>query len=234
MSVKHYNVTGKPYPRRQYMLEYAAKHKERRRENFRKWQEKNREHRRKYCRDWGRSHPDVVRERNRIQSLKNKEQRAIKSKEYREKNREKISLKMREYHKKNYPIKRELILRKTTEYAKSHPEVRHKCYLNYKRKNPHYHSVKSAQRRVKILSLPTDEFVDGIIVSVKAKKTFKCYYCQRRFSRSEMHIDHIIPIARGGSHTSDNICSSCKTCNLTKNQKTLDRLTFIEQRLLPL
>lgn len=43
-----------------------------------------------------------------------------------------------------------------------------------------------------------------------------CQYCQRKFKRSELNIDHVIPMSRGGKTTWDNIVCSCLTCN---NQK---------------
>ena len=37
-----------------------------------------------------------------------------------------------------------------------------------------------------------------------------------------LHIDHVIPIARGGSHSMDNLRPACSSCNRMKNRSTLD------------
>lgn len=40
--------------------------------------------------------------------------------------------------------------------------------------------------------------------------------------RDGLHIDHVIPIARGGAHAMDNLRPACATCNHMKNRSTLD------------
>lgn len=40
--------------------------------------------------------------------------------------------------------------------------------------------------------------------------------------REGLHIDHVIPIARGGSHSMDNLRPACSSCNRMKNRSTLD------------
>ncbi len=47
-----------------------------------------------------------------------------------------------------------------------------------------------------------------------------CYHCDRRFHPSELTMDHLIPIARGGQSTKGNVVPSCKPCNTQKGYKT--------------
>lgn len=58
-----------------------------------------------------------------------------------------------------------------------------------------------------------------------------CYYCKKRFHPSELTMDHIVPIARGGKSTRGNVVPCCKECNSKKQsllpiewQEYLDRL----------
>lgn len=44
-----------------------------------------------------------------------------------------------------------------------------------------------------------------------------CHYCGRHFSPSELTMDHLVPIARGGHSTKGNIVPCCKECNTKKN-----------------
>lgn len=37
---------------------------------------------------------------------------------------------------------------------------------------------------------------------------------------AQFHIDHILPIAKGGTDDSDNLCFACELCNLHKWTKT--------------
>lgn len=42
-----------------------------------------------------------------------------------------------------------------------------------------------------------------------------CIYCGAKSA----HIDHIIPLARGGTHSVGNLAPACQWCNLSKNSK---------------
>ena len=43
-----------------------------------------------------------------------------------------------------------------------------------------------------------------------------CYYCKDRFHPSELTMDHIVPVIRGGKSSKSNIVPSCKACNSKK------------------
>ena len=43
-----------------------------------------------------------------------------------------------------------------------------------------------------------------------------CYYCKERFHPSELTMDHIVPVIRGGRSTKGNIVPCCKDCNNRK------------------
>jgi 5-methylcytosine-specific restriction enzyme A len=43
-----------------------------------------------------------------------------------------------------------------------------------------------------------------------------CHYCQRRFPASELTMDHIVPLVRGGKTTKGNVAPACKECNNKK------------------
>lgn len=43
-----------------------------------------------------------------------------------------------------------------------------------------------------------------------------CHYCDGRFSPSELTMDHIVPISRGGRSSKGNVVPACKTCNNKK------------------
>ncbi|SFM40716.1 HNH endonuclease [Thermodesulforhabdus norvegica] len=43
-----------------------------------------------------------------------------------------------------------------------------------------------------------------------------CHYCGRSFPPSELTMDHIVPIIRGGRSTRGNIVPACKECNAKK------------------
>lgn len=46
-----------------------------------------------------------------------------------------------------------------------------------------------------------------------------CFYCTRPMD-GVYHIEHMTPLARGGTNGPENICCACPECNLQKNDKT--------------
>ncbi|PID77165.1 MAG: HNH endonuclease [Deltaproteobacteria bacterium] len=41
----------------------------------------------------------------------------------------------------------------------------------------------------------------------------RCYYCGNIFTYQQLTMDHLIPLARGGRSTRDNLVPACKECN---------------------
>lgn len=51
-----------------------------------------------------------------------------------------------------------------------------------------------------------------------------CYLCGVDLDRSEMQMDHVIPLSRGGSHTPGNMRIACRTCNFRKGNYLLSEI----------
>ena len=47
-----------------------------------------------------------------------------------------------------------------------------------------------------------------------------CHHCGNRFDPSKLTMDHLIPLARGGTSAPGNIVPSCKECNSEKGLAT--------------
>lgn len=47
-----------------------------------------------------------------------------------------------------------------------------------------------------------------------------CHYCGEKFPQSELTLDHIVPVARGGRSTRGNIAVCCRQCNMEKKYLT--------------
>ncbi len=48
----------------------------------------------------------------------------------------------------------------------------------------------------------------------------ECHYCGKRFSAAKLTMDHIVPLARGGTSTQGNIVPACRECNHEKKLET--------------
>jgi 5-methylcytosine-specific restriction endonuclease McrA len=56
--------------------------------------------------------------------------------------------------------------------------------------------------------------------NIYARDRNHCQYCGKRFSTSELSLDHIIPRSLGGKAAWDNIVCACTKCNVKKGGKT--------------
>jgi 5-methylcytosine-specific restriction endonuclease McrA len=43
-----------------------------------------------------------------------------------------------------------------------------------------------------------------------------CHYCGKKFTYDQLTMDHLVPLARGGRSSKDNLVPSCKACNNVK------------------
>jgi len=46
----------------------------------------------------------------------------------------------------------------------------------------------------------------------------KCYYCGRKLGKV-YHVDHVVPLSRGGSNDPSNLVVACPNCNVEKRNK---------------
>lgn len=53
-----------------------------------------------------------------------------------------------------------------------------------------------------------------------------CYHCGEKFKPSELTMDHLIAIVRGGKSDKKNCVPSCKDCNSKKGNKTRAELAL--------
>ena len=61
-----------------------------------------------------------------------------------------------------------------------------------------------------------------------------CYQCELKFKSTELTMDHLIPISRGGKSDKKNCVPSCKDCNTKKGYKTRAELAMDEVKKCPI
>jgi len=47
-----------------------------------------------------------------------------------------------------------------------------------------------------------------------------CHYCEKKFAPKDLTMDHVVPLARGGTSTQGNIVPACRECNRDKKLET--------------
>lgn len=152
----------------------------------------------------------------------NKDIISKKSKEYKEKNKDKLSKQRKEYYLKN---KEKLLEQKKEYYLKNQEKIKEQKRLE--RKNSTSVQIEKERIRGRIRSAKRRQ-ITGNHLSINTIRflleqyKYKCYYCNSSIKHKEKnsyHIDHYIPISKGGNNDTSNLVIACPSCNLSKGAK---------------
>lgn len=92
---------------------------------------------------------------------------------------------------------------------------------DWQQKNPHMLYMQSA-RRYALRKNATGKITSELVDRIFEDQNHFCFYCQCDLDESGYHIEHKIPLSRGGTNEPNNICLACPKCNLSKGTKTPD------------
>ena len=106
-------------------------------------------------------------------------------------------------------------------YKKAHPEM---VIASSKRKTPESLKSHAARQSVRnrIVQAKTSPEVTAIYVFSASEAVIPCVWCGTLTAKGGRHVDHRIPIAKGGTHSADNLGIACKSCNLKKGSLNPD------------
>lgn len=142
----------------------------------------------------------------------NPEQNKKHREQYRKQSKEKIS----EYQKNWYQTNKDRLLRQSKNY-----------YENNKEKS----FAKARRRKAKLKNLQTEVYTVNQIIDLYGNI---CHICQKEIDLSlsrkagnpewerSLHLDHVIPISKGGTDTVDNVKPAHAVCNLIKGATMLE------------
>ena len=137
----------------------------------------------------------------------NKDKRLESAKAYREANQERIRERARIYYWAN----REHVL----EHHREHQRKYNAANKDVCRAIKHRYRARKAQSG----GSHTPAELDSIRSAQTDKRgEVRCWWCGKPITA--WHVDHKIPLARGGSNGVGNLCLSCADCNWRKNAKT--------------
>ena len=72
------------------------------------------------------------------------------------------------------------------------------------------------------------QFTKADVLELLATQGGRCKWCGENV-REKFHVDHIVPLSRGGSNGRLNICVSCPTCNIKKGAKLPSEFLMVAQ-----
>lgn len=93
----------------------------------------------------------------------------------------------------------------------------------YRLSNPDVFWATTYRSRVRRMGLP-EVIEDFRYADVVERYGDACFYCE---TGEFEHLDHAIPVSKGGPHTLDNVRPSCAACNVSKSNMTADEFREI-------
>jgi 5-methylcytosine-specific restriction endonuclease McrA len=112
------------------------------------------------------------------------------------------------------------------DYHRRYPDKTKAYTKAWRSANPEQRRAQVAVRRTRLLSAE-GTYNKGDIQSLMQKQHGNCAICLKKLP-SNYHVDHITPLARGGSNWPTNLQLTCPSCNTQKNAK--DPYDFMRSR----
>jgi hypothetical protein len=83
--------------------------------------------------------------------------------------------------------------------------------------DPEYGRARTARRRARVLNAEGTHTKADIQAQYQSQKGL-CWHCSKLVG-DDYHVDHLVPLVRGGSNGPRNIVISCPICNFSKGSK---------------
>ncbi len=132
----------------------------------------------------------------------NREKRIACMQSWRKRNAERVKAYSRQYHQDHL----EECRAKSRKYYRDHLE---ECLMRSRAWN--------AKRRLMEKSQGDGYSAADVRLQYKSQKG-KCWHCGKDLN-GKFHVDHLIPLSKGGKHDASNIVCACPSCNLSKKDK---------------
>jgi 5-methylcytosine-specific restriction endonuclease McrA len=155
-------------------------------------------------------HVEEVAAYQRAYRAEHREELAVYRRAYHVEHREKIVAYKRAY----YIVNREEESAKHRVYHTEHREEWAARNRAYDQAHPDERLQRKAMRRARLHNSPTEKFSRADIF---ARDLGRCHLCGKKVDPQSWHLDHLVPISLGGSHTRSNTAVSHPLCNIRRN-----------------
>ena len=190
------------------------------------------------CKDCKRKADAKYRNTSKGKETKKKNSQSDKAKEYRKeyyakdevksrmteyKSSEEYKKQQREYATQKHRKEAQKVFQQSEKYKET--RARYKESQAYKESK----KVSEGKRRANKTSavgIIDKEYLENL----KSVQDYKCFHCSKELNFTDttsVHLDHYIPLSKGGMHCISNLVWSCSFCNISKKDKMPDTpLTF--------
>lgn len=177
---------------------YGVAHKEEIAERRRAYYVAHKEEVNEQSRAWRATHKEEIDEYNRAYRAANKEEGNERSRAY-------------------YAAHKEEISARVCAYNQAHKEKMSKRARAWQKANPLKVRATHQRRRARKRNAVGSYTAADIEAQYKRQKG-RCYWCDVKVGET-YHMDHVVPLSRGGSDLPENLVVACPTCNCSKHDK---------------
>jgi len=151
-----------------------------------------------------------------------------RSRDYYQNNKESVKERARLYRKEYYQANKNAVLGKHKEYRKNNKEAFNERDLKYQKAHPEIGRRKKARRRARLKNNAFESYTESQVLDSYGSL---CHLCGLAIDLSAprhtavagwengLHIDHVIPLSKGGDDTLENVRPSHGKCNLKKGSQ---------------
>lgn len=185
--------------------------------------------------------PERAREIQKRHDAKRREKKAIADKERKLKNAGRIKEQKRAWKAKNADRVREQMRRwveenreavkkrKRADYHRHKGSIRERWREKYAASPEMREAAVAAASRRRARKLSAEgTHTPADLKRILEAQGHRCAYCGTDLRKAKKHIDHIMPLALGGSNAPSNLAYACAPCNLSKGAR--DPIDFAQER----
>ena len=213
------------------ILEYAKEYRENNKVKIKEYYENNKDRlkelKKAYMKEYNEKNKDRLREYNKEYNKeyreKNKDKLKKSKKEYYENNKDKLKERNKEYYKEYRERNKDKLKERNKEYMKEYRE-RNKDKLKERDKRYRHKKRGNGGSYTQLQWLDTLEYFD-----------YKCAYTGECIKHG-CHVEHIVPVSKGGTSYIWNLVPSTASANLSKHNRDMEEWYreqeyFCEERL---
>jgi len=176
------------------------------------------------------NHKKEISLRDKLYKNKNKAKVKAQSNVYRSKNRERLAAASKKRYDSATPEEVLERSRKKRAYTQNVPESVKQRKREYDKKyfssqrGKEVTSLSIRKRRAQKLSSEDGTITHQTLAKLMDDQDSKCSYCSTALDlqpKGDVHLDHVVPLSKGGIHSINNVVWSCASCNHKKSNRLL-------------